>query len=64
MWKREEMKENIKRKKKEKKVGNGKIVIFKIGTFNTAIGKEAVMLNKKIGLKLRCIKKCVKLDFQ
>ncbi len=35
----------------------GKIIIFKIGNFYTAIGKDAVILNKTIGLRLSCMKK-------
>lgn len=35
----------------------GKIIIFKIGGFYTSIGKDAVILNREIDLKVSCMKK-------
>ena len=41
--------------KKLQKRSNGKIVICNMGSFYIAIGKDAVLLNNLIGLKVSCI---------
>ena len=34
----------------------GKIIICNLGSFYVAIGKDAIILNNLIGLKINCIK--------
>ena len=38
------------------KKNKGKIILCELGYFYIAIGKDAILLNKLIGLKLNCIK--------
>lgn len=42
-----------------KNVYNGKIVLVSCGAFYIAIGEDAVLLNKKLGLKVTCMKRNV-----
>ena len=39
-----------------KKKEEGKIVLVKLGTFYVAVGKDAVLLHKRIDLKCTCYK--------